>query len=339
MKHFTKFAAASAIALCSGVAAWAQDTTLTIASWAGPTHPINAEMWPEFIRMVEEATGGAVTAEIKYGIAPPPAMMDIVLDGAADVSWIFNGYTPGRFVATKLIELPGFEGNAEAASVAYQRLHDSMLAALDEHKGVKVIAVMTHGPGQFHSNKPVNALGDINGMKVRLGGGVAGDVGAELGMSGIQVPAPKVYETLDSGAADAVAMPVEGRESFKLTEVAPHLYQMPGGFYRGAFSLIMNQETFDSLPAEVQTALEENVFGEPLARMAGQVWDRADGSGMAATEADAENTVTVASDADQEAFKAIADKVSQAVIDEVTAAGVDGAAAVEMIRKEMAGSM
>ena len=79
----------------------------------------------------------------------------------------------------------------------------------------------------------------------------------------INVPAPKVYETLDSGAADAVAMPAEGRMSFKLTEVAPHYYEMPGGLYRGAFVLIMNQDTFDALPADVQKALEDNVFGEP----------------------------------------------------------------------------
>lgn len=336
MKHFAKLAGATALGLCLSVSALAAETKLTIASWAPPSHSMNSEMWPELIRRMEEATGGQVTAEIKYGLAPPPAMMDIVMDGAADMTWIFNGYNPGRFVGTKLIELPGYEGNAEQASVAYWRLHDAMLAQLDEHRGVKVIGVMTHGPGQVHSNKPINSLGDIDGLKVRIGGGVAGDIGAKLGMSGIRVPAPKVYETLDSGAADAVAMPAEGRESFKLTEVAPHYYEMPGGFYRGAFALIMSQEAFDALPAEAQKALEENVFGEPLSRMAGAAWDRADAGGMAATAAAEGNTVTVASEADQAAFAEIAAEVIGAVKAEVAALGVDADAAIAMIKAEMA---
>lgn len=336
MKHFVKLAGATALGLCMSVTALAAETKLTIASWAPPSHSMNAEMWPELIRRMEEATGGEVTAEIKYGIAPPPALMDIVMDGAADMTWIFNGYTPGRFVATKLIELPGYTGNAEQASVAYWRVHEAMLAKLNEHKGVKVIGLMTHGPGQVHANRPVNTLGDINGLKVRIGGGVAGDVGAKLGMSGIRVPAPKVYETLDSGAADAVAMPAEGRKSFKLTEVAPHYYEMPGGFYRGAFALIMSQEAWDGLSADAQKALEEKVFGEPLSRMAGHAWDNADAAGMEATSAAGDNTVVVASEADQAAFAKIAAEVTDAVKAEVNAMGVDADAAIAMIKAEMA---
>ena len=75
-------------------------------------------------------------------------------------------------------------------------------------------------------------------------GGVGGDVGEALGATGIKVPAPKVYETLASGAADGVVMPVDSRQGFKLTEVAPHLYEMPGGFYRGSFAFIMNEGSF-----------------------------------------------------------------------------------------------
>ncbi|MEM7439273.1 MAG: TRAP transporter substrate-binding protein [Pseudomonadota bacterium] len=336
MSKFTKVLAGAASAALLSVQAYAADVTLTISSWAPPSHPINAEMWPNLIKMIEEATDGKVTAEIKYGLAPPPAQMDVVMDGAADITWIFNGYNPGRFVATKLIELPGYEGDAQAASTAYWRVYDKMLAGLDEHKGVKVIGLMTHGPGQFHSNKPVNSLADINGMKVRLGGGVAGDVGAALGMSGIRVPAPKVYETLDSGAADAVAMPAEGRKSFKLTEVAPHYYVMPGGFYRGAFAVIMNEDTFAGLPEDLQAVLNEKVFGEPLSTMAGGVWVNADKYGTEATAADGENTVTEASAADQEAFAKIAADVTEKVKAEVNALGVDADAAIAMIREEMA---
>ncbi|WP_424982348.1 TRAP transporter substrate-binding protein [Maritalea sp. S77] len=336
MNKFFKLAAAAAIAVSTSTSAWAADYNLTISSWTGPNHGINALMWPGLIKMIEDATDGKVTAEVKLGLAPPPAQMDLVMDGAADMTIIFHGYQPGRFVAPKLIELPGYEGNAEAASVAYWRVYEEHLAALNEHRGVVVMGLSTHGPGQVHSNKEVKSLADLDGLKTRLPGGVASDIGRELGMIGIQVPAPKVYETLASDAADAVAMPYEGRVGFKLTEVAENVYEMPGGFYRGSFAFLMSQETFDSLPAELQTALQEEVFGEPASRMLGQAWDEIDRIGREATEAAESNTITIASEQDQALYGQYADLITKQVLAELTEAGIDAQAAYDMVKAEMA---
>ena len=205
-------------------------------------------MWPKFIEMVEKATDGRVTAEIKYKLAPPPAQFDLIQDGAADITWIFHGYNPGRFVATKMIELPGYEGSAEAASVAYQRAHDKFLAGADEHKGVKLIGLHTHGPGQLHSAKKVTKLGEIDGMKLRLGGGVSGDVGTALGATGIRVPAPKVYETLASKAADGVMMPMEGKKGLQAHRSGP-------AYLRNAGRLLPRLVRRDHEPGKVRFAV------------------------------------------------------------------------------------
>lgn len=125
----------------------AQDHTLRISTWLPPSHGINTEIFGGLIEMMETATDGAVTAELVSGLAPPPAQMDLIQDGAADIGIIFHGYQPGRFVGTQLIELPGYTGNAEASSVAYWRVFEEHIAALNEHRGVKVIALTTHGPG------------------------------------------------------------------------------------------------------------------------------------------------------------------------------------------------
>ncbi len=338
MKSLFRFAGATAISLCLSVSALSAQTVLKISSWLPPTHGINTEIFAGLIKNMEEATGGEVTGELVFGLAPPPAQMDLVLDGAADMAIIFHGYQPGRFVATKLIELPGYEGNAEAASVAYWRVHEKYLAQLNEHRGVKVISLNTHGPGQIHSSKEVTSLAEMNGLKTRIGGGVAGDVGAALGLIGINVPAPKVYETLESGAADAVAMNVGERVGFKLNEVAKYLYDMPGGLYRGSFAIIMSQEKFDSLPEDVQKALDEKVFGEPASRMAGAAWDKSDMIAYEATR-NAEGTkITPASDDDIAAFKVIAQNVTDKVLAELQDAGVDAKAAYDMVKQEMAGN-
>ena len=335
MTRMTRFLTGTALAICTATGAWAAEN-LTISTWLPPTHPVNTDMFTQLTEMMAEATGGEITTELKNGLAPPPAQMDLVLDGAADIAILFHGYTPGRFVGTKLVEVPGYEGSAEAASVAHWRVHEAMLSKLDEHRGVKVIALTTHGPGQVHSNKEINTLEDLQGLKTRLGGGVSADVGAELGLVGIQVPAPKVYETLDSGAADAVAMNMGERISFKLNEVAKNVYEMPGGFYRGSFAVIMSQERFDSLPEKMQAALDAQVFGEPASRMMGAVWDASDEKARSETEAASDNRIVEASAEDQAKFAEMAERVRAKVIAEITDAGVDGQAAYEMMRTEMA---
>ncbi len=326
--------AAAALSLAS-LPGQAADTTLTISSWAPPTHGVNAIIWPELTRMMEDATNGRISAEVKYGLGSPPAQFDLILDGAADITWIFHGYSPGRFVATKMIELPGYEGNAEAASVASWRAYQKYFSGLGEHEGVKVLAMMTHGPGVLHTNADVNSLNDISGMKLRLGGGVSGDVGAALGATGIRVPAPKVYETLDSNAADGVMMPMEAKKSFKLFEVAKNSYEVPGGFYRGSFAIIMNQDAFDGMSASDRTALE-TVFGETLSRMAGKAWDKIDLAGMVSLKEHADNSMTTASAEDAAKWQALTGPLIENVMAEVNAKGVDASAAHAFIKEQMA---
>jgi TRAP-type C4-dicarboxylate transport system substrate-binding protein len=338
MKVFAKLAAAGLLvttAALVGSPASAADYTLNISSWGPPTHGINAKMWPNFVKMVEDATDGRVTADLKLNLAPPPAQFDLVQDGAADLSIIFHGYQPGRFVTTKLIELPGYEGSAEAASVADWQAYEKYLKQADEHRGVKVIALHTHGPAQLSSAAKVTALDQIKGMKLRVPGGVGSDVGEALGATGIQVPAPKVYETLASKAADGVVMPMESRKGFKLTEVAQNVYEIPGGLYRGSFAFIMNEDAFDNLPDDIKAALEEKVFGEPLSRATGAIWDEIDEEGRQATMDTADNSINEASEADVAEYKPIADDITAKVIAEVAATGVDAQAAHDFIAETM----
>ena len=335
MKHLMKAALVGSAMALSATGAFAQDVTLTISSWAPPTHGINALMWPRMIEAIEEATEGRVTAEVKYGLASPPAQMDLILDGAADMTWIFHGYTPGRFVATKMIELPGYEGNAEAASVAYWNAHEQFLSAANEHRGTKLVALMTHGPGLLHTNADVSSLADIQGMKLRLGGGVSGAVGEALGATGINVPAPKVYETLASDAADGVMMPMEGKAGFKLFEVAKNTFTVPGGFYRGSFAVIMNEDAFDGLSDADRAALE-GLFGENASRLAGQVWDEIDAIGAKALMDAGDNQLIEASAEDAAAWAGISAGIVDGVLAEVNGLGIDASAAQAFIAETMA---
>jgi len=330
-KKIGTMALASGLAILSSSAVKAEET-LTISSWI-PPHAVNTVIFPEWIKQIEAATDGRVTGKIEFGLAPPPGQIDLIEDGSADVSWIFHGYNPGRFVTTKLIELPGYEGDAEAASVAHWRAYDQFLQEAGEHDGVRVIALMTHGPGQVHMREPITSLADLEGKKIRIGGGVSADVGTALGAVGVQVPAPKVYETLSGGVADGVWMPMETNKSLRLFEVAPNTITMPGGLYRGSFAIIMSEDALARLSDEDREAVLSTT-GEALSAMAGKAWADADIAGIENAK-EVGVTMDEFSADDQAAFKAIADDVRGRVIDEVAGAGVDAEGAVSLIEETM----
>ncbi len=333
----TKLASIAAALMCSASFAQAEaEHTLVVSSWVPPTHIINSEILTGLKTMVEEATDGRVTTEVRMGLAPPPAQMDLVLDGAVDIAYVFHGYQPGRFTGYKLVELPRVEASAADLSAAYWDLHQSHLAKLNEHRGVEVVGLMVHGPGQLHTGSAIEGLDDIAGLKLRMPGGVASDIGGKLQATGIKVPAPKVYETLASKAADGVMMVTESRKSFRLTEVAPHFYSVPGGFFRGSFAFIMNEDVLADLPEDLRIALQDKVFGPTLSRKAGEAWDAADVEAIDLTNATNGNTNVLISDADLGRFDSIAAEVESAVIEEVSAKGIDATAALETFRANLA---
>lgn len=312
----------------------AQATELTISTWLPPSHPMSAVAMPNLATMISDATNGSVTASIKTGIGSPVRMIDFVQDGVVDIAYMFNGYNPGRFVGTKIIELPGYEGSSEAISVAYWRAHQKFLAQLNEHKGVKVIGVMVHGPGQLHVNAKITDLASLNGKKIRVGGGVMGAVAKELGIVGVKAPGPKVYEILASGVADGVMMPAGERKFLKVNEVTAQMLQTPGGFYRGAFSIIMSQEKFDGLSADEQAALSK-VFGEAVSSMAGKAWDDGDVQGIALTKETGKPILSL-SLADEAKLDEVFAAVTKSVYAELEAKGVPAAEAHAYIKAQIA---
>ena len=327
------------ISLIGGVAAVAlawtaagqAETVLRVSSWAPPTHGINAVVWPTWGKWIEEATQGRVKIKVEYGLGSPPAQPDLIRDGVADVSWIFHGYNPGRFLLTQVVELPGLGTSAEAASVAYWRVYEKYLAVANEHKGLKVIGLTSHGPGIIHTKKPINSLADLKGLKIRIGGGVSGAVGKALGVVGVQVPAPKVYETLAQGVADGIFMPMETKKSFRLKEVTPYSLIMPGGLYYGSFAFIMNPARFASLSKQDQDAIL-SVSDEKLSRLAGKMWDDADKVGLADAKA-AGNTITVADDAMKKRYYEMVAPIETRWLNAAGAMGIDASAALSELRR------
>jgi TRAP-type C4-dicarboxylate transport system substrate-binding protein len=126
-----------------------------------------------------------------------------------------------------------------------------------------------------HTRKPVTALKDFEGMKVRTGGGVQSEIAKRLGIVAVSAPATKAHEILSQGVADGIFFSLETITSFKLADVVKYHYTVPGGLYTASFAVVMNKAKFDGLSPAQKAALAK-VTGEPMAVLMGKTWDDAD---------------------------------------------------------------
>src|SRR5947209_8762999 len=257
-------------------------TTLTMSSWVSPQHHLTANVLQGWATEAEKATSGRV----KFTMLPkhpsaPPGTFDAVRDGLVDLSFVTVSYTPARHIVPMLAELPGAGETSLVNSVAYSRIYWKHLHKVGEYRGVKLLGVFTHGPGQMFTKKPVRSIADVQGLKIRTGGGVAEQVAKALGASAFVKPAPESYELLSSGVADGVFFPLESIISFKLHTLLEQATLFPGGMYSSSFGFFMNEDKWNKLPRQDQEAIEK-ISGEHIARLAGRSWDEADAKGMEA---------------------------------------------------------
>jgi TRAP-type C4-dicarboxylate transport system substrate-binding protein len=327
------FGGATALFACVASA----QTTLNINAWVPPSHPLVAGMTMPLCQDMEKATSGRVKCNLlPKAVVAPPQTFDAVRDGLADLSFIVHGYTPGRFALTDAVEFPFMADTSEVMSVAYQRVYDKLLAKHDEHKGVVTLAVFTHGPGQMYNTKrPIASLKDLDGMKIRVGGGLINDITKVLGAVPMLKPAPESYELLSSGVADGVFFPKESPVAFKLVPLIKHTTYVPGGLYNVSFAMIANPAKWNKISQADRDAIAK-LTGEALARRCGKAWDEADARGEKAVR-DANIPIVTASPQFVAEIKAKTDPLEKAWVEKVKAKGADGSAILTALRGEIKG--
>ena len=332
MLKFRKLALAALVGTAFALPAQAQ-TTLTYSSWVPPTHHLT--LWQQnWAADLEKATGGRIkTQSLPKAPAAAPGTFDAVRDGLMDFSYVTASYTPARHILPLMAELPGAGATAEINSVAYSRIHWQHFQKVGEYRGVKLLAVWTHGPGQMFTKKPFKSLAEFKGQKIRTGGGIAEAVANALGASAFVKPAPESYELLNSGVADGVFFPFESIVSFKLDKVIGQATVFPGGLYSSSFGFFMNEDKWNKLSKQDQDIIEK-MSGEAAARSNGKSWDNADKVGLDALKAAGANIVTA-----DTAMRAEAQKRSGPIIEDwiqkASAKGINAKAILAEFHEEL----
>jgi len=183
----------------------------------------------------------------------------------------------------------------------------------------------------LQTRKPVSAWSQVKALKIRTPGGVGQDVIVALGGKPVPAPAPRVFQILQTGAADGVIMPLETKKSFKLSQVAPYTLIVPGGMYYGAFAFIMSPAKLKGLTGAEQKAVW-GCSGVKLSRQAGMLWDAADRAGLAHAMKAKGNVVKTANSKMTAEYFNIVSSIETKWVSKVAGRGVDGAAALRDMR-------
>lgn len=310
------------------------ETTLTVSSWASPKHGTNATVWPTWGQWIEKATEGRVKLNVVYDLAPPNSQMDAVADGVGDVTWLFHGFYPGRFSTTTLPEFPTFKNiSSKDLSVAYWKTFDKYLKKANEYRGLVVVGVGVHGPGSVFTKDKVSQLPQLEGKRMRVGGGVMSAIAKKLKVAGVAMPPTGIYEAASQGVIDGSFLTLETLKSFRLAEVFPNTLTFPGGLYRGSFSIIVNADKWDEISPADQKAIMA-VSGEKLSALFGQMMDDQDQAGIAFAK-EKGNTITEADTATIDRAKAITADMPAQWLKDNTNKGFDAKAAMEFYKSQL----
>jgi TRAP-type C4-dicarboxylate transport system substrate-binding protein len=338
-KNLLRKAVGIAASLLVASSAFAADYTLKLHHLLGPKAPAHTKMLEPWAKQIEEKTGGRVKIDIYPAMSlggKPPQLIKQARDGVVDIVWTVNGYTPGLFPRTEVFELPFIHTNdPRATNLAMREMFDEYLA--EEYAGTKVMFLHVHQGQAIHTvDKLVRTPADVAGMKLRIPTRTGSWVIEALGAAPTAMPVPALPQALSKKVVDGALIPWEIIPPLKLQDLTKYQIEGHNGVRFGTttFQVTMNQNTWNSLPKDIQKVIDE-VNSEAWVAEVGTIWSNSDKGGIAVA-VKAGNEHVVLTEAETNAFRDAIEPVVDRWIAEVGEKGIDGRKLVDTARKLVA---
>lgn len=325
------FVALGLVASSLTVQAQEPEFTLKFHHMLPPMSAAHRDFIVPWAEKVEQESGGRLHIEIYPAMqlgGTPPQLFDQARTGVADITWTVGGYTPGRFPSAGVFELPFMPVNAEATSMALQEYAEEEMQ--EELKDVHLLALHTHAPGSFHTRTTaVTSAADLKGLKVRTPNKLLADAISGLGASPVFMPVPQMPSALQKGVVDSAMLPFEVVTPLKIHELVKYHTEIKGerGLYTQFFLFVMNKDSYNKLPADLQKVIDNN-SGVGAAAFIGRAYDKNEKVGYDISVKTGNHFNTLSAD-ETARWKQAMQPVTDNWIKEITAEGKDGKALYE----------
>ncbi|SHM37467.1 TRAP-type C4-dicarboxylate transport system, substrate-binding protein [Caldanaerovirga acetigignens] len=243
-------------------------------------HPVSQQILIPLAKELEEKSGGRIKLTIHPGgsVTSAATIRDDVVSGAIDIGWTLQGYTPGKYPITDLLELPFMFDSTLQASYVLWNLYKRSPEFQQEYGDVVVLGLWVTDPSEFLTKKPVKKPDDLKGMRIRVGGPSREAMIKKLGGTPLVIPMPDVYDAMQRGIIDGDCNGPSVVESYKLHEVIKYATRGLRAFH-SAQVIFMNKDKWNSLSPEDQKLLE-SLTGEVIYKKATEIYNAGYEKGM-----------------------------------------------------------
>ncbi len=315
--------ASTAVALAATCAsphpAQAQQFQFKYSDYNPPGNFITSEI-DRWSKEIEDKSGGRVKIDVfpSSQMGPVPRQYDLVRTGVADFSFVLLGSTPGRFPLAELSQLPGLFPSAYSAAVSLQETYDKYLRK--EFADVKMLYLFSGPALPLLTKKPVHTLAEARGLRIRQPDPIHAQLIEALGAAPSAVQPGDVADALSKGTIDGVIMGYSGVTAFQLHRVAQYSTEWNTGVV--AFAMVMNQASYDKLPADIKKTIDDTT-GMTGAMRGGAEFDR-DNLGSRKVTGEAGVKFIEPTKADEKELDALGEKIAEKATAALEAKGLPG---------------
>lgn len=281
--------------------------TLSLAHFVPPAHVVTSAVIEPLEEGIAEDSNGELEVRVYPGgeLGAGPAEQYVrALQGVADMTWGLAGYNSSQFTRSMVVEMPG-------AIPEGMNGYDLLWNAYDDHltgefPGTKPLALYVSEPNVFiMRDHEVRSPEDLDGLRMRVSGAMAGELMEAFGATPVQMPAGEMYSALQTGLIDGIVTGASAITDFQLDEVA-NSYTIGAPMGHIMFYLVMNQDRYDGLSDEHQAVIDNNT-GPELSAHAEAGWNALADETLISVEADDRNTVIHLTDEEIAAFETLVD--------------------------------
>jgi TRAP-type C4-dicarboxylate transport system substrate-binding protein len=236
---------------------------------------VHEKFLASWARKVEADSGGRIRIDLFPSMllgGAPAHLFDQARDGVADIVWAVPGATPGRFPKSEAFELPFVLSHR--ALVNSKALEDFAAANLqDEFREFHPLCFSCRDHGVLHTARTIKSIGDLKGLRLHVPNRLAAESVRALGAQGVSVPTPQVPMAISARAIDGCLDPWDAVPGLRLNDsLKNHTDFAEQALSSATFVLAMNRQAYDRLPRDLKTVIDNNA-GQPVASMAGAMWD------------------------------------------------------------------
>jgi TRAP-type transport system periplasmic protein len=188
------------------VPAGAAEFVLRLGSTNPPGSAADAE-FEAIARAIEQDSGGRIEVASKPagGYGKVPEMFAMVERGDLEMCVTVQGYSPGRFPQSSVMELPLMFRNSVAGTKAMMALYKEGLLDKD-FTTVKLLGLYVLEPYPiFTTGKKIETVRNFRGMRIRAPSITIGLALSRLGAISLGMPSQMVGDTLASNTLDALS--------------------------------------------------------------------------------------------------------------------------------------